>query len=158
MKSLLLHEPMALPEREQAALAPHYAFDATPRWDGSHVTSVWHMMRDEQLWWPWFRRTEAAARKAAPEIDPASLQRRVTEVMKHPESFLPSWRAAFAYGLRRRLTEVRVPTLLASAPTDVFHHCREHAAEVMPAATVHNLPDAPATGAAQFVDFLKAQG
>jgi hypothetical protein len=56
------------------------------------------------------------------------------------------------------LTEVRPPTLLASAKTDVFHHCRAAAAKVMPGATVADLPDAPASGAGEFLRFVGGLG
>jgi hypothetical protein len=147
-----------LHEREEEELAERYAFDASPRWDGSHLTAIWHHLRDQQLWWPWFRRLESTARQAPPQISPAWLQQQVLETMKQPGSYLPAWQAAFRYGLRRRLTEVRPPTLLASAKTDVFHHCRAAAAKVMPGATVADLPDAPASGAGEFLRFVGGLG
>ncbi|MBM3504242.1 MAG: alpha/beta fold hydrolase [Alphaproteobacteria bacterium] len=156
-QSLILHEPMTLHEREDEELATVYAFDASPRWDGSHLTAVWHHLRDQQLWWPWFRRIESAARTNPPMVQPPWLQRQVTEVMKHPRSYEPAWRAAFRYGMRRRLTELHLPVMLASAGTDLFHHCRSMAANVLPKATICDLPDAPATGAAEFVKFLRKQ-
>ena len=97
--SVVLGAPPALPEDGRDAFAASYAPSAEPEWDGSHLTRVWHHLRDQELWWPWHERTRAAARAGELDIDPDSLTLRARECLKHPAFYQPAWREVLTYVL-----------------------------------------------------------
>jgi pimeloyl-ACP methyl ester carboxylesterase len=45
-----------------------------PVWHGGHLLLAWHLLRDGRLYFPWFRRTAAAARRIEPDLDERRLQ------------------------------------------------------------------------------------
>ena len=66
----------------RTGLIERYPVEADPVWDGSHLTRVWHHMRDQELWWPWFDRRAATARTHSLATDFWSLTRRVRESLR----------------------------------------------------------------------------
>src|SRR5690606_7722676 len=80
--SIVLQSPPVLDPGARAAMAAGYAVSAVPEWDGSHLTRVYHHLRDQQLWWPWFARTAANARRHDLRIDPHDLTLQVRECVK----------------------------------------------------------------------------
>jgi pimeloyl-ACP methyl ester carboxylesterase len=152
--SLSLEGPPVMTESERAALGPRWAPPADPVWDGHHLTTIWHQLRDQQLFYPWFDKSLKATRWIEPAIDPDYLHRQTVEIIKHPESFKPAWDATFAYPLRKRLAETSLPVLLAAAESDPFRACLDEARAVVPAAEIRFLADLPATAAAAVADFV----
>lgn len=122
VRGLVLDAPCFLEDEPRARLPSLYAPAVTPVWEGSHWLRAWHHLRDSELWWPWFERTQQAVRAAAPRIDPQALTLRVREAMKQPASYQAAWQASLAYAWRERLSGLEVPTLRMAAPQDVFAH------------------------------------
>jgi pimeloyl-ACP methyl ester carboxylesterase len=141
VRHLSLDAPICLPEAERARLAPIYAPDARPSWDGAHLLRVWHMLRDQELWWPWFERRRENARTTGPRIDPVALTIRAREALKQPASFAPAWRAALEYSLERKLAAVATPTTLMAAREDVFAFGLSRAGAARPDARVIEIAD-----------------
>lgn len=132
--SLILDAPIALPARQRAEWAPRWAPDVLPAWDGTHLLRMWHMRRDMGLWFPWFDRTLACARKAEPRLEPEALQAEIREVAKNPASFAPSWQAAIAWPLPERLAASAHRVTLIAAEDDLFVQCLDLAAAMRPGA------------------------
>ena len=126
--SVTLDGPPALPSEGRDGFAASYAPSARPDWDGSHLIRVWHHLRDQELWWPWYTRTQAAARPGEPDLDPASLTLRARECLKQPASYQPAWKAVLSYPLLERLPELRVPVRVLAAEGDLFAHLAPEAA------------------------------
>ncbi|MBM3504438.1 MAG: alpha/beta fold hydrolase [Alphaproteobacteria bacterium] len=151
---LCLEGPMVLTDAERAAMAPRWAPSADPVWDGHHLTTMWHHLRDQQLFYPWYEKTLAATRWIEPELDPKRLHAHVVEMIKHPESFKPAWDAAFAFPMRRHLAELATPLLLAVRDTDPFRACFDHARAVAPQSKIARLSPVPATAASAIEAFI----
>ena len=63
---------------EQQSLLQNYTPSIAPQWDGGHLVRAWAIMRDMNLFWPWYNRTKAGivARDAmidGPTIHPRRL-------------------------------------------------------------------------------------
>jgi pimeloyl-ACP methyl ester carboxylesterase len=142
--SVILDGPIALPARQRAEWAPRWAPDVLPAWDGTHLLRMWHMRRDMGLWFPWFDRTLACARRAEPCIEPERLQAEIREVAKNPASFTPSWQAAIAWPLPERLAQLPHRVALIAAESDLFGECLALAAAMRPDAAPVRYGDAPA--------------
>ncbi len=155
--SLMLEGPMILSERERQAMAPHWALAADPVWDGHHLTSLWHQLRDQQLFYPWYEQTMAASRFVEPVVTPEALHEQVVELIKHPGSYKPSWDAAFGYPLRERLAEIRRPVWIGASPADVFAPCLDTGARLLGIEAAAVSPS-PGTAAPQLIEFLAQIG
>ena len=55
--------------------------------DGSHWFRTWQMLRDSEIWWPWFVHTRTALRRVTGDFDAKSLHRRTCEAMRQPGGY-----------------------------------------------------------------------
>ncbi len=155
--SVALDGPLCFTDSERARLGPRWAPPADPVWDGHHATLIWHITRDQQLFFPWFEKTLAASRFVEPQVDAEALHVQVVEMLKHPESFAPAWNAAFAWPQRKALADLKAPAALFAAKSDPFAPCLDAAAKLLPGVTPVVLPEPPGTAAAALDAFLNAQ-
>ena len=68
VRSLYLAEVAMFSGAEIEELQTNYAPAIVPRWDGTHLLSLWHQLRDGEFFWPWYRREAAAARRVEPRV------------------------------------------------------------------------------------------
>ncbi len=144
--SLILDAPICFTSGEHAAIAARWldgVTPVTPAWDGSHLTRVWHMRRDMELWWPWFDRRNATTKKTEPRIDPARLTIEVREMMKQPAGFAPGWRAVLDYPLAERLALTHQRCSILVAAQDIFAPCAGYARTLRPDARYIDIADSP---------------
>ncbi len=150
VQSLLLDAPICFTSVERVAIGTRWlegVAPVTPVWDGSHLTRVWHMRRDMELWWPWFDRRNATTKKTEPRIDPARLNIELREMMKQPASFAPGWRAVLDYPLAARLALTHQRCAILVAEQDVFAPCAAYARAVRPDARFIEIADSAAARA-----------
>jgi len=142
--SLTLQSPPALTLDERADLAERYAPAADPVWDGCHLTRVWHHLRDQELWWPWFDRRRERARRHELAISPAQLQARARECLKQPRFYRPAWEAILSYPLLETLASLGRPVNLVTREGDLFAQFAGRAAAVAAPHRVVSVADEPA--------------
>lgn len=126
-------------EDERAELLAHYAPERRPEPDGSHMLWAWHFMRDQSLFWPWFRR-EAGRRRDVDVPDPDTLHGWVLDVLKAIRTYHAGYHASFRYAKEAQLSRLTVPTLVASSSSDIFFDRIEAVARLVPAARMQVLP------------------
>jgi pimeloyl-ACP methyl ester carboxylesterase len=118
---------------ERAEMLERYAPAVKIDHTGSQIHWVWHFVRDVYLFWPWYKRDAAHARRVGlPSAD--ELHDKVVEVLKAARTYHLSYRAAIAYEKEARLPLVKVPTLLACARGDMLLEYFERVKALMPAA------------------------
>lgn len=138
--SLVLDAPVALPPAQREAIATRWLAElgsTEPNREGSHLLRAWHMLRDLELWWPWYARDPAHARATEPRIAPQRLSDELREAMKQPAGFAQGWDAVLRYPFTERLAATRQPCILLAAPDDPFAHLLAAAAEARPDARRH---------------------
>ncbi len=150
--SLVLHAPPALEQSLADQLAPNYAPDITPSRDGGNFLRLWHHLRDQELWWPWFDQRRGNARPA-PRIAPDRLHARAVALLKQPAQYRPTWRELLSYPLERKLRHLTVPTLLVYRDADQFAFARDHAAELLATKPLH-LPETEAEAASRLAPWF----
>lgn len=111
----------------------HYALKLSPDLDGSHLMRVWHFVRDQWVFWPWYRR-DASHRRATGLPDAAFLHEVVLDVLKSSETYQLSYRASFRYQKETRLPHLALPVLVASARTEIFYEEADRIAALVPGA------------------------
>lgn len=79
LEGLLLPEP-----DERAELRAHFAPLVVIEPDGSHWFRTWQMIRDMNIWWPWFRPVQSALRRIEADFDAAGLHHRTRETLRQP--------------------------------------------------------------------------
>ena len=104
----------ALREQLQAHCTPAIE----PVWYGGHLLYAWHLLPDQGLFWPWFRRTRAGILWKEPHVDPAMVHARLVSLFKAPRMWRLACQAQLAYPLAERLAKVRQPTLLGTPASD----------------------------------------
>lgn len=145
--ALLLDAPLCVPDAVRAGLVETYAPEMALSWDGSHMTRVWHHLRDQEFWWPWFDRRQVAALPADPAIDPAILTIRAAACLRQPQNYRAAWQAIWRYDLLAGLAVVIPPVAIAASPGEAFGHLAG-AAAALAGRPVAVLPDDIAAKAA----------
>jgi pimeloyl-ACP methyl ester carboxylesterase len=129
---IVLRSPPAIDTNPQFAAA--YAPDITPEWAGGNFLKLWHHLRDQELWYPWDKRTVANAKKTEPRIDPDDLHRRAVVMLRQPAQYRPIWSTVLGYDLVSGLAALQPASLVVSAPSDVFAFAAERAANAFKSA------------------------
>lgn len=131
VRGIVFRSPPAIETDQARALAPDYAPDITPQWDGGNFLRLWHHLRDQELWWPWNCRTVACAKPTPPRIEPADLHRRAIALLRQPACYRAIWRAVLDDPLLERLAGLGVPRRLIAHEQDVFAFAAERAARAL---------------------------
>lgn len=155
VRRLILDGVSLYSAEQRADMLAHYAPGVTIDLHGSQLNWIWHFVRDVYLFWPWYRRDAAHARKVGlPGAD--ELHDKVVEVLKAARTYHLSYRAAIAYDKAPRLPLVKVPTLLACAASDMFMEYFDPVRALMPAARPL-VTQGAAHAVAQFEKFLNEE-
>lgn len=130
---LVLDRPVLATDDERADLLANFAPPMPARWDGTHLITAWHMLRDGAMFWPWYRRTRAGVRWSEPEIEPVALQMRLIEWLKGKETYAAFARAALAAPAAPLLLAAH-PTLVLTGTDAIMAAYGQHAAAALPQA------------------------
>ncbi len=105
-------------DEERRDLIAHYTPDISPRWDGTHLITAWRMMRQQSLYWPWYKMTKQAIIPGEPYLDNDMLQRRVVDLMKCGNTYQHAYRALFTYDTIDRLRKAPCRTWIGKLAWD----------------------------------------
>ncbi|WP_323014227.1 alpha/beta hydrolase, partial [Devosia sp.] len=117
---LALRSPPLLTAEERMLFGKRYAPDIEPGDDGGYLLRLWHHLRDQELWYPWFDRGHAARRTNEPRIDPAWLTRRAIALLKQPGHYAGIWRDVLRHDVMAMLAASPVPVAVSFEPEDLF--------------------------------------
>jgi pimeloyl-ACP methyl ester carboxylesterase len=92
-----------------------------PEWHGGHLLRAWHMVRDGQLFFPWFRRSPAGIRWVEPELEPRQLQLQVRELLVADGNWQALRREQLGAEPAALLAAASLPLVLASATNNPRH-------------------------------------
>jgi pimeloyl-ACP methyl ester carboxylesterase len=127
LEGITLYQPEMVAE-----LLDRYFVDIAPRWDGSHLLTAWHATRDATLWAPWYRRDPDHQLARVPATA-EQLQPLVTDMLKAGDDYKRAYRAVFEQPTAKLLTQITVPTLVATAADDGLDRYTPVAAGLLPA-------------------------
>lgn len=132
---LVLDGVFLLGASERRALSKYYCPAVRPSWDGSHLLSLWHRLRDQELNWPWYDGAVSSIRRREPEMGAERLQSMLLDVMKRIDHYGDACLAAIEYPMKDMLSEVRQPVLLAQAADDIRYQWTRKVARRLTAST-----------------------
>ncbi len=128
---VLLPEPA-----ERARLVEQFAPSIDIESDGSHWYRTWLMLRDSQIYWPWFDRTLPALRRVDADFSARSLHRWTMDVMRARESYHHFIDAALADDAAAGLVGLARPPLLLRDPARPISVYDDRAKALRPDAAV----------------------
>jgi pimeloyl-ACP methyl ester carboxylesterase len=138
-----LYTPEALEE-----ILATYAPAIVPDDQARHLLWAWHFVRDQHLFFPWFKR-DLAHRYARDMPDAARLHTLFLECAKAIGTYHLSYRAAFRYSMAEHLPRLTHPVLLAFAQDDMVFPQFEAAQELLPTARAQATPGCETVAAAR---------
>jgi len=142
LRRLVMCDVLYFDAKLQADLKLHYTPDISPVWYGGHLLQAWHLLRDQGLFWPWYRRTRAGIIRKPLFIDSNMVHGRVLDLMRSKGMWRKAYQAHFSYPLKTRLRSSRVPMLVAAPAWDPQIEDTQRVARDFPQAPFHQLPDA----------------
>lgn len=94
-----------------------YAYPFVPDLDGAYLMRLFQFVRDQYLFFPWYRRTREGRRDSG--LGSAEdMHAWVVEVMKAATTYHRNYRAAFRWPADQRLSLVSCPVLVTAAAND----------------------------------------
>ncbi len=116
---VMLHDLPLHDDGRRRDLAQNLTPPVEPSWDGAHLYRTWLMLRDEAIYWPWYRRERAAIRPVDLDTPPADLHARVIEVLKARRTYGLTTQAALRYRPESDLSRLTTPLLAIAQTGDV---------------------------------------
>lgn len=108
-----------LTSAERQELMANYFQEAQPQPDGGHLPFSWARIRDQLLFFPWYRKDHAVRMNL--DLPPASaLQPFVVDLLRTRSKL--GYRAAFAYPTAERVAQWQIPVYLLNFEKDPIGH------------------------------------
>ncbi len=104
---------------ERADLLAHYLPPFVAAWDAAHLAFAWHRIRDQGIYFPWYRR-DASAHLHRPPPDPDRVHLQIMEFLRSGDAHRGAYGAALGYDKKPDFAALRVPALLFCAQDDVL--------------------------------------
>lgn len=116
---LVMAEPPCYPPALRGELKEELAPSIEPVWHGGHLLQAWHLLRDQQLFWPWYRRSKAGILWHEPQVEPERIHARLVDLLKASRTGRLACLAQLDYPVEERLARLQQPVTLcapASSP------------------------------------------
>jgi pimeloyl-ACP methyl ester carboxylesterase len=118
--------------------------------NGAHWIKVWNMVRDQELFAPWYiRKKENIIRDHEPDIAPDVIHRRTVDLFKALDIYQSAYGAHFRYPVLTKLAHVKCPILLNEKSSGT-----REALAVSKTATAKAVPFAPDALAHELLAFF----
>ena len=109
---------------ERADLAAYYLDPIRPRWDGAHLAEIWSRLRDQLVFYPWYRRTPAARIDWAQPL--AETDASALDMLRAGDRYRGAYGAVLGYDIRPDLERLACDTLLIVAKPDILARYVDH--------------------------------
>ncbi len=104
---------------QRTEMKVNYAPDLRPQRDGGHLHRGYHMLRDQEMNWPWYDGSVTAVRKSDPELDATALHYRLVDTLKQYAHFAEPILAACDIDIAALLPQVNGKLIVATRDDDV---------------------------------------
>jgi len=106
---------MELAGQELEKFSSEYTPDISINQYGSHWIEAWNIVRDQELFSPWFeRKASNIIRSSEPNISPEVIHRRTLDLFKSFNIYQSAYKAHFAYHMSEKIALLNCPVLLGS--------------------------------------------
>ncbi|MFO1425975.1 MAG: alpha/beta hydrolase [Steroidobacteraceae bacterium] len=104
-------------EQEREDVVANYLPPLAPSWDGAHLTWLWARLREQTIFYPWYKKT-LAERLDFDVPTPEVLQEALLDFMRSGDHYRVGYRAAFTMRSDLALARLQVPALVTAAKSD----------------------------------------
>ncbi len=144
---------VATPEEVSDTMA-NYFVPLVPRDDGSHMVWSWVRMRDQMIFYPWYRK--AAANRMTFDVPPADfLQPFMMDFFRCANDGLRAYKAAFTYDAIKGLRGMTSPCHVMAFKQDVLYAHLDRIPNDMPACVKREGHPTPMAVEARALDLFK---
>jgi pimeloyl-ACP methyl ester carboxylesterase len=117
VRSVSLEHVLAVDPAERDAVAARLTPSVEPVSDGSHFYRTWLMLRDSQVYRPWYESNNRHLLRAEGNFDAKFLHDWTVEVQKQPRTYGSLMQAALDYPIAAHMCELPVHIAIAPAET-----------------------------------------
>lgn len=156
VRRLIMSNVFEHTKAEQAELIANYTPDVSPVWHGGHLMQCWHQMRDQGIYYPWFKRDRTGVIWREPFLATDMVHERVCSLLKAGNMYRTAYHAHFTYPTYDKLSQTPVPTLLATSEWDPNNPHTRAAADAAPACKFQILDEDFYKWGESFLPFLEA--
>jgi pimeloyl-ACP methyl ester carboxylesterase len=110
---------VVLTEQEREEIVAQYLPPLVPAWDGSHLAWLWSRLREQLIFFPWYRKG-AADRLDFDIPPPEALQNAMLDFLRSGDHYRVGYRAAFTMRSDAALRAMQAPMLVTAASADVL--------------------------------------
>ncbi|HET6565224.1 MAG TPA: alpha/beta hydrolase, partial [Xanthomonadales bacterium] len=119
--AVVLDGYVVLTDAEREDILAHYFESAPPTGDGRHLAWYWSRIRDQVIFFPWYRKSREARMRF--DVPPAAfLQPYLLDLLGAAAEGRPAYEAAFRYPARKAALEFTAPTYLLNYTQDAIAH------------------------------------
>ncbi len=138
--AVLLDGYVVLTDTEREDILAHYFETVSPSGDGRHLSWYWSRIRDQVIFFPWYRKSLDARMRF--DVPPANfLQPYLMDLLSADSMGRPAYEAAFRYPSKQAVLEFSAPTYLLNYAQDAIAHHPERLDAVSGAVTRECLAD-----------------
>ena len=141
IRLMILSNVFQTPDADRADMIANYTPDVSSVWHGGHLQQMWHQMRDQATFFPWWNKSRDGIIWKEPFIDTNMVHERTCSLMKAGNMYGTAYHAHFRYPTHAKLRQSPVPTFVASTPWDPQYEETQEAAEAAPNCTFLALDD-----------------
>lgn len=144
---------------ERRMLWRQYCPSLPLRGDGTHLISLWHQLRDQELSWPWYERGRSGIRRREAPLGAERLTAIATDLALQPAHYGDAARAALEYDFKAGVDALTQPVLLLHDADDVRYQWTSRVAKrLRQAITLPRSPTAAGRAAALLGHFEAPHG
>jgi len=124
---------------ERQDMLRNYAPEVRPDLEGRHLLWAFQFMRDQNIFFPWFKR-DAEHLRGMGIVAPELLHTATVEVLKALTTYHKAYRAAFSHRVRERMPLVTQEALALCDEQDPLHDQTREAASLAPRGQFMSMP------------------
>ena len=113
----ILNGFVSLTEEERADILANYLTEFQPAWDGSHLTWLWARLREQTVFFPWYR-PSLATRSQGDMATPDNLHEGTVEFLRAGDEYRNPYGAAFSFRGDEVAAKFRSPTYIVASDWD----------------------------------------
>lgn len=106
-------------DAERDEILANYLPVLKPDWYGGHLVWAWGRIREQLIFFPWFRKDDAS-RMLVDQPPVAGIHTGVVELLRSGDNYRKPYRSAFTLDYGRAVTEAKAPTVITTSQQDVM--------------------------------------
>jgi pimeloyl-ACP methyl ester carboxylesterase len=132
----------------------NYVTDLRPTREGLHLHRAFHMLRDQEVQWPWYDEGDGAIRKITPRLGAERIHTRLVDTLKQYAYHGDAIQAALDVDVPALLPAISARTIVCTVDGDVRYGAAEKTAKQLKNGTTLARPQSVPDRAAAFLSAL----